>query len=105
MSCEFNEKVTLLVDGELSEDESDLVLAHIKTCHLCRKMEEDLLSLRQMIRDYESEPNPIVQKRALTRIMASENKFFWKRNVAVPVPAFALLVAVLVVITGWSVVR
>jgi len=105
MSCDYTEKVSLLIDGDLSEEESDLVIAHIKTCHLCRKTEEELLSLRQMIRDYEGEPDPVVQKRALARIMASENTFFWKRSVAVPAPAFAFLIAVLVVLAGWSVVR
>ena len=104
MECDFTEKVSMLMDGELPQEEIEQVSMHIDTCSICRQARQDFLDMRQQIRSYESRRDQAAEARALRRIIGAEQLPFWKRRVPVPAPAFALLVLALIALAAWTVV-
>ena len=103
MDCQFTEKISLLIDGELSEMEAKETRAHLATCDDCQRAQEDFLSLRGAIRAYAPTPNLAAsQERALRRILGSEKPVLWKRSVTLPTPVFALLLVALVALGIWG---
>lgn len=50
MNCIFAEKVSTLVDGELSEAESRHVREHLADCDVCAAAEKEFLFLRRQIK-------------------------------------------------------
>lgn len=69
MDCDFNEEVSLLVDGELAPREAARVAAHAEGCAACRQARESFLLLRRELRAYEHAPDPDVQRAALASIL------------------------------------
>lgn len=53
-SCKVKKKVTCLIDGELSQQETGVVLRHIRKCAVCRKEYEALKSLDEVLSDVAS---------------------------------------------------
>ena len=102
MDCKLTEKISQFVDGELPGDERERMKQHLAVCSVCREAHEDFLRLRSEITSYEFKPDPFAQKRALENIMNSESVPLWKRRIAVPAPAFALLIIALISIVIWS---
>ena len=70
MSCGFTEKISSLIDGELSQTEAREVERHLLSCSECEQVRADFLSLRSQIAGYESSLEPTVQNRALKKILA-----------------------------------
>src|SRR2546423_9657623 len=70
MSCSFTEKISSLIDGELSQAEAREVERHVLSCSDCQQVRADFLSLRSQIAGYESSLEPTVQNRALKKILA-----------------------------------
>ncbi|MCI0490148.1 MAG: zf-HC2 domain-containing protein [Blastocatellia bacterium] len=103
MDCDFAEKISLFVDGELSPDESERVSRHILACSACKQAQDDFLRLRREIKAYDFELGPLARERALERILSSQKTSLWKRRVALPAPAFALILIVLIASWVWSV--
>ena len=103
MDCDFTEKISLFVDGELSPDESERVGRHILACPVCKLTQEDFLRLRQEIKSYDFKPGPLAESQALDRILSSQKTPLWKRRVALPVPVFALILILLIASGLWSV--
>jgi anti-sigma factor RsiW len=101
MNCHFTEKISLLVDGELGEEEAKQLNAHLLTCKDCRLSHADFLRLRSHLRAYSSLLDSVAQRRALSRILGSENPPAWKRSIRLPVPAFALLLAAVIALSLW----
>jgi hypothetical protein len=83
MNCSFTEKISSLIDGELTTAEAREVERHLVGCNDCQQLRADFLSLRTQIAGYETSLQPAVQKRALKKILGTER----------PVPARRL---------GWS---
>ena len=54
MSCSFTEKISLLIDGELSAAEARDVERHLVTCMQCAEARADFLSLRSQINSFEA---------------------------------------------------
>jgi len=102
MNCEFTEKVSQLVDGELEREEAERLSAHVAGCALCQKAQADFLLLRREIRAYEPTLDSITERRALSKILASESVPLWRRSVAIPAPVFALLVLAVMAFGVWS---
>lgn len=102
MDCEFTEKVSLLLDAELTATESLRVKEHIKTCPACRRAEEDFLRLRRAIKAYDFQPQPFAHARMLARILNPEKLPLWRRTVSLPLPLMTLLLAVIVALGVWS---
>jgi anti-sigma factor RsiW len=103
MDCHFMEKISLLIDGELGEEEAKETAAHLSACVVCQQAHQDFLRLRSQLSSYAAEPDFIAQRRALQRILVSEKPTLWRRSIRLPVPAFALLLAALVALGAWLV--
>lgn len=102
MDCDFTEKISQLIDDELSEEEAKDVSSHLATCEACRRAHEDFLRWRGEIQSYAAAPDLIAQRQALRRIVASGKPSPWKRRIALPVPAFALLLIAVVSFGIWA---
>jgi cytoskeletal protein RodZ len=74
MSCSFTEKISSLIDGELSQAEARDVERHVLSCSECEQVRADFLSLRSQIAGYESSLEPTVQNRALKKILVPESR-------------------------------
>jgi predicted anti-sigma-YlaC factor YlaD len=105
MDCEFTEKVSLLLDAELTPDDALRVKEHISVCPACQQAQSDYLSLRREIKayDFQPQPRPFAQQRTLARILNKGKLPLWRRRVSMPVPLMALLLAVVVGLGVWSV--
>lgn len=103
MNCDFSEKVSMLIDRELSPSEADLVRKHLAECGLCRQVEQDFLGLRNQIKSFDFDTDPIAQRQTLWKVLASRSIPFWRKKIKLPVPVFALAVAALLAFGAWSV--
>lgn len=74
MNCNFTEKVSSLIDGELAPSEMREVERHLMNCGECQQMRADFLSLRSQIAGFETSLQPTVQKRALKKILATQHR-------------------------------
>jgi hypothetical protein len=72
MSCDYNEKVSLLIDGELPATEARLVEHHLTECVECQMLRADFLSLRSQIGDYAPALAPAAQRHALAKILSRQ---------------------------------
>lgn len=103
MECEFTEKVSLLLDAELTPEDALRVKEHISACHACQQAHDDFLRLRREIKAYDFQPRPFAQARTLARILNMEKLPLWRRSVNIPVPLMALMLAIIVGLGVWSV--
>jgi len=71
MSCGFTEKISSLIDGELSPAEAREVEHHLVLCAQCAEARADFLSLRSQIATVEPSLTPGVQNRALAKILST----------------------------------
>jgi len=69
MNCGFTEKISSLIDGELSPAEAREVERHLLTCAQCEEARADFLSLRSQISSFEASSPAEVQNRALAKIL------------------------------------
>jgi len=74
MSCSFTEKVSALIDGELSAHEIRDVERHLLDCNECEQLRADFLNLRSQITSFETSLQPAVQNRALKKILGTERR-------------------------------
>lgn len=70
-NCDWTEKVSLLIDGELGSEEANAVETHLSDCFACRMAREDFLLLRHRISSYQPDVNLIAQRDALRNILAA----------------------------------
>jgi len=101
MSCSFTEKISSLIDGELSPTEAREVERHLLTCSECELLRADFLNLRNQLTKFETSLQPQVQNRALKKILAGPRRvpahgLQW--NFSTPTLAFATLVIVAAII-------
>ena len=71
--CNWTERVSLLIDGELAAQEARAVEQHLGDCFACRLAREDFLLLRHQLSSYRPEVNLLAQRRALHHILGSDN--------------------------------
>lgn len=74
MSCDFTEKISSLIDGELSQSEAREVERHVLHCGECEQLRADFLNLRSQIASFETSVQPVVQNRALKKILSAERR-------------------------------
>jgi len=102
MSCSFTEKVSSLIDGELSVTETREVERHLLSCNECQQLRADFLNLRSQITGFETSLQPEVQNRALKKILATREWHVPARGLrwsfGTQVIAFASLVIVAAII-------
>ena len=105
MDCEQMEKVSQLIDGELTDEEAAAMKLHLAACQICSETHADFLPLRHEIIVQEFQLEPFAKKRVLRDVRASLNPSIWRRRISVPVPAMAVLLIALVIIALWSLMR
>ena len=106
MSCSFTEKISLLIDGELSPGEAREVERHLVACMQCAEARADFLSLRSQISSFEASLPGVVQNRALAKILAagrrdtraSGSRLGWSWNWGYGVAALASIAIVALII-------
>src|SRR5262249_2077123 len=101
MNCSFTEKISSLIDGELSTTEAREVEHHLIGCSECQEVRADFLNLRSQIAGFETSLQPAVQNRALKKILATPRRapargFKW--SFGTQAVAFATLVIVVAII-------
>lgn len=69
MNCDWTSKISSLIDGELSQGESERLQAHLRGCSSCQSAREDFLLLRQQFGSYQWQPSPLAQQEALRTIL------------------------------------
>ena len=74
MSCSFTEKISSLIDGELTSAEAREVERHLVTCSECELLRADFLNLRSQLTNFETSLEPQVQNRALKQILAGPHR-------------------------------
>ena len=114
MSCDFTEKISQLVDGELSEVEAREVQRHLTQCVACQGARADFLSFRSEISDYIPSLHPAAQADALRRILGqpveqpritpAKPKLGWHWGFAPRAIAFASFILI-AALTGFIVYR
>jgi hypothetical protein len=102
MDCTFTENVSLFMDGELSADQAQQIQLHLSSCAICQQAQEEFLLLRQEIQDYQHKPDTSAQQRILHNIFESQRVPFWRKKIALPVPALALMLLLVVVLSLWA---
>ena len=93
MTCQFTERISQLVDGELAPVEAGLARRHLAACAPCRQAEADYLALRAEIQAADPAPDP---DPARAPFRGSRRAPLWRREVSLPAPVLALLLAALV---------
>ena len=101
MNCSYTEKISSLIDGELSTAEAREVERHLIGCNECQEVRADFLNLRSQIAGFETSLAPAVQNRALKKILATPQRkpargFAW--GFGTQAAAFATLVIVAAII-------
>ena len=101
MTCNFNERISLLIDGELSGTEAREVERHLLDCSECQQLRADFLNLRSQVAGLETARQAAVQNRALKKILARRPRnpargLRW--SFGTPAIAFATLVVVAAII-------
>jgi anti-sigma factor RsiW len=69
MDCNWTEKISQLVDGELTPQEAGAVERHAADCSACQLAREDFMLLRQQLVSYRAESNPLAERQALRKIL------------------------------------
>ena len=88
----------MLINGEMSREESERVREHIAACAVCRRAEQEFLLVRRQIRSYEAAPGAYNRASALGKI----TERWWEKKIALPVPVFALAVLLVLAFVSWS---
>ncbi|MCB1023025.1 MAG: zf-HC2 domain-containing protein [Acidobacteria bacterium] len=99
MNCEFAEKVSIMIDGELPPEEIESVRAHISECPDCQELERDFQFFKRQIRE-SAEDSPQI---ALPRIPALDIDGIAptrKRGLSIPIPVFVGMVCLILI--GWT---
>lgn len=105
MNCGFTEKISSLIDGELSTVEAREVERHLLSCAQCEEARADFLNLRSQISGFEASLPGEVQNRALAKILnkpaASGAGLRWSWNWGYSAVALASI-AIVALIIGLS---
>lgn len=92
--CELTEKISQLIDGELTPEESSPVRAHLLVCPICRAAHTQFLELRARLQTTETPIDINRQVQVLNTLLATEKKPAWQSPFFVPWPAVVGLVLV-----------
>ena len=101
MNCDCTEKISLLIDGELSPAEAKELEHHLLNCAECQEAKSDFLNLRTQIVDFPVAFKPVAQREALARILGTQNSpsrtvWRWAFNPAVAALASLLIIAAVI---------
>ena len=107
MSCDFTEKVSLLIDGELPSNEARALERHLLECVECRQVRADFLSVRNQISAYLPTLAPAAPREALAHVLSPpaiatialnrRERFPWAFGARRLSPALATVVATVLI--------
>jgi anti-sigma factor RsiW len=109
MDCKFTENISLLMDGELSDEQAQALQLHLSACVICRQAQEDFHLLRQEIQSYQSQFDTSAPRHRFDSLLdgtfapKSKHLPFWRRRIALPVPALAFIALLFVALSLWAV--
>ena len=72
MNCEWTEKISLLIDGELPDAETRALQRHLLDCGECQQARADFLNLRSQISNYVPSLSQAAQADALNRVLGRQ---------------------------------
>ncbi len=72
MNCDFTEKISLLIDGELPAADERLVERHLLACVECQQARMDFLNIRTQTASYELTLSLAKQREALANLRAKQ---------------------------------
>lgn len=72
MGCDWTEKVSALIDGELAADEARAVEEHMTLCAECRDAAHSFHALRREINSDSTAVDPVMQRRVLEAVLSSK---------------------------------
>lgn len=99
MDCQFLEKISALIDGELPSEEIESVRAHLVNCDNCRTAEQDFLFLKREIKYFTYQTAPAGE--SSTQSANLENRFRLNGKVSLPIPVFGIFLLILAGVIGW----
>ena len=100
MNCHCTEKISLLIDGELSTTEERELEGHLLNCSKCQAAKADFLSLRSQLNEFPVPYAPLAQREALSRILGTAKPAEKSRGLGwrwVFNPAFAAVACLILV--------
>ena len=71
MNCDCTEKISQLIDGELSAAEERELERHLINCSECQAVKNDFLTFRNQLSEFPIPYNPMAQREALDRILGT----------------------------------
>jgi len=104
MHCDSTEKISSLIDGELTPAEVRELERHLLTCAACQEARVDFINLRNQLTAVEISFNPVAQREALAKILGNDKTgprsrksgWRWAFNPAVAAAAMILLVGTVI---------
>lgn len=100
MNCPQLQKVSMLLDGELSPAEEARLRTHLKECQECKQAWQDFAALRRELLAATASASSNTQE-VLERILHPSQAGFWKRRIAVPAPLAAAAALLLAALSIW----
>lgn len=100
MNCNFANKVSMLIDGELSAAESERVRTHLAGCAECQHLEKDFLFFREQIKESAADFSE-TEKFQIPTIPIRKQTPFWNKWISLPAPIAALFVFALFGLGTW----
>lgn len=88
MNCKYAEKVSVLIDGELSETESKEIKLHIAGCMVCQDLEKDFLFFRRQIK------TPAANEFDQRENARQKKTTFFEKQITLPAPVFSLFILI-----------
>lgn len=105
MDCHWSQKVSQLIDEELSPEQAAETRIHLSECEDCHQAYDDFVQLQQELRGHDFQIDPFARERVLRKAFASHAPPFWRRKVALPVPVMALMLVAVVCLGLWLAFR
>jgi anti-sigma factor RsiW len=105
MECPWSQRVSQLIDEELSPNETAETRIHLSACEHCRQAYDDFVQLQRELRGHNFQMDPSARKRVLRKAFASSAPPFWKRSVMLPVPVMGLILLAVVALGLWLALR
>lgn len=113
MNCNaIQEGISALIDNELRDDESKPVFAHLSECHACRGFLRTAMHLRSTLSSAAALAVPATRDERVQSIQvgdarptrAHENTLasWWRHRLAIPVPAVAFAIALMLLTAALS---
>src|SRR6476661_8305723 len=101
MNCDCTEKISSLIDGELTPQEARELECHLLTCSECQDAKSDFLNLRTQIADFPVAFKPAAPRETVARILGKEKStartvWPWAFKPAVAALASLLIIGVVI---------